>query len=144
MTVQPPFKYDVVGSFLRPDYLKKAREEFANKTIDAKQLKAIEDKAIQELVTKEKEVGLQAVTDGEFRRRYWHLDFLADLDGVEEIKADHWSVHFKGHQPKAATLKITDKIDFGNHPFVEHFKYLNSIAQDTLCKMTIPSPSMLH
>lgn len=144
MTVQPPFKYDVVGSFLRPDYLKKAREEFANKTIDAKQLKAIEDKAIQELVAKEKEVGLQAVTDGEFRRRYWHLDFLADLDGVEEIKADHWSVHFKGHQPKAATLKITDKIDFGNHPFVEHFKYLQSIGQDTLCKMTIPSPSMLH
>lgn len=130
--------------FLRPDYLKKAREEFANKTIDAKQLKAIEDKAIQELVAKEKEVGLQAVTDGEFRRRYWHLDFLADLDGVEEIKADHWSVHFKGHQPKAATLKITDKIDFGNHPFVEHFKYLQSIGQDTLCKMTIPSPSMLH
>lgn len=90
MTVQPPFKYDVVGSFLRPGYLKKAREEFANKTIDAKQLKAIEDKAIQELVAKEKEVGLQAVTDGEFRRRYWHLDFLADLDGVEEIKADHF------------------------------------------------------
>lgn len=144
MTVQPPFKYDVVGSFLRPDYLKKAREEFANKTIDAKQLKAIENKAIQELVAKEKAVGLQAVTDGEFRRRYWHLDFLADLDGVEEIKADHWSVHFKGHQPKEATLKITDKIDFGNHPFVEHFKYLNSIAQGTLCKMTIPSPSMLH
>lgn len=144
MTVQPPFKYDVVGSFLRPNYLKKAREEFANKTIDAKQLKAIEDKALQELVAKEKEVGLQAVTDGEFRRRYWHLDFLADLDGVEEIKADHWSVHFKGHQPKAATLKITDKIDFGNHPFVEHFKYLQSIGQDTLCKMTIPSPSMLH
>ena len=144
MTVQPPFKYDVVGSFLRPDYLKKAREEFANGTIDAKQLKDVEDKAIKELVAKEKEVGLQAVTDGEFRRRYWHLDFLADLEGVEEIKADHWSVHFKGHQPKAATLKITDKIDFGNHPFLEHFKYLNSIAQGTLCKMTIPSPSMLH
>ena len=144
MTAQPPFKYDVVGSFLRPDYLKKAREEFANGTIDAKQLKAVEDKAIQELVAKEKEVGLQAVTDGEFRRRYWHLDFLADLEGVEEIKADHWSVHFKGHQPKAATLKITDKIDFNNHPFLEHFKYLNSIAQGTLCKMTIPSPSMLH
>ena len=144
MTAQPPFKYDVVGSFLRPDYLKKAREEFANGTIDAKQLKDVEDKAIKELVAKEKEVGLQAVTDGEFRRRYWHLDFLADLEGVEEIKADHWSVHFKGHQPKAATLKITDKIDFGNHPFLEHFKYLNSIAQGTLCKMTIPSPSMLH
>ena len=139
-----PFRYDVVGSFLRPEYLKKAREEFAKGSIDAGQLKAVEDKAIQELVGKEKEAGLQAVTDGEFRRRYWHLDFLADLDGVEEIKADHWSVHFKGHQPKAATLKITDKIDFGNHPFLEHFKYLKSIAGDTLCKMTIPSPSMLH
>ena len=75
MTVQPPFKYDVVGSFLRPDYLKKAREEFANGTIDANQLKDVEDKAILELVAKEKEVGLQAVTDGEFRRRYWHLRF---------------------------------------------------------------------
>ena len=80
-----PFRYDVVGSFLRPDYLKKAREEFAKGSIDAGQLKAVEDKAIQELVGKEKEAGLQAVTDGEFRRRYWHLDFLADLIGVEEI-----------------------------------------------------------
>lgn len=144
MTVQPPYKYDVVGSFLRPDYLKKAREEFAKGTIDASQLKNVEDKAILDLVAKEKEAGLQAVTDGEFRRRYWHLDFLADLDGVEEIKADHWSVHFKGHQPKAATLKIVDKIDFGNPPFLEHFIYLKSIAQDTPCKMTIPSLSMLH
>ena len=142
MTVQPPFKYDVVGSFLRPDYLKKAREEFANKTIDAQQLKAIEDKAIQELVAKEKEVGLQAVTDGEFRRRYWHLDFLADLDGVEEIKADHWSVHFKGHQPKAATLKITGKIDFGNHPFVEHYKFVKALEdENTVAKQTIPAPA---
>ena len=117
MTLQPPFKYDVVGSFLRPDYLKKAREEFANKTIDAKQLKAIEDKAIQELVAKEKEVGLTSCYRWRIQKKILAFRFLADLDGVEEIKADHWSVHFKGHQPKAATLKITDKIDFGNHPF---------------------------
>ena len=124
MSNQAPFRYDVVGSFLRPEYLKDARAKFAEGKITEEQLKEIEDKAIKELVEKEKEVGLQAVTDGEFRRRYWHLDFLADLDGVEEIKSDHWSVHFKGHQPKAATLKIADKVDFGEHPFLEHFKYL--------------------
>lgn len=144
MSNQAPFRYDVVGSFLRPEYLKDARAKFAEGKITEEQLKETEDKAIKELVEKEKEVGLQAVTDGEFRRRYWHLDFLADLDGVEEIKWDHWSVHFKGHQPKAATLKIADKVDFGEHPFLEHFKYLKSVAGDTLCKMTIPSPSMLH
>lgn len=144
MSNQAPFRYDVVGSFLRPEYLKDARAKFAEGKITEEQLKETEDKAIKELVEKEKEVGLQAVTDGEFRRRYWHLDFLADLDGVEEIKSDHWSVHFKGHQPKAATLKIADKVDFGEHPFLEHFKYLKSVAGDTLCKMTIPSPSMLH
>ena len=144
MSNQAPFRYDVVGSFLRPEYLKDARAKFAEGKITEEQLKETEDKAIKELVEKEKEVGLQAVTDGEFRRRYWHLDFLADLDGVEEIKSDHWAVHFKGHQPKAATLKIADKVDFGEHPFLEHFKYLKSVAGDTLCKMTIPSPSMLH
>lgn len=144
MSNQAPFRYDVVGSFLRPEYLKDARAKFAEGKITEEQLKETEDKAIKELVEKEKEVGLQAVTDGEFRRRYWHLDFLADLDGVEEIKSDHWSVHFKGHQPKAATLKIADKVDFGEHPFLEHFKYLKSVAGDTICKMTVPSPSMLH
>lgn len=129
MSNQAPFRYDVVGSFLRPEYLKDARAKFAEGRSAEEQLKETEDKAIKELVEKEKEVGLQAVTDGEFRRRYWHLDFLADLDGVEEIKSDHWSVHFKGHQPKAATLKIADKVDFGEHPFLEHFKYLKSVAR---------------
>ena len=101
-----PYRYDIVGSFLRPDYLKDARAEYAEGTLSADQLREVEDKAIKELVEKEKAVGLKAVTDGELRRRYWHLDFLASLVGVEEIKADHWSVAFKGHQPKAATLEI--------------------------------------
>lgn len=139
-----PFRYDIVGSFLRPAYLKEARADFSDGKITAEQLKVVEDKAIVELVQKQKEVGLKAITDGEFRRRYWHLDFLAELQGVDEIKAEHWSVAFKGHQPKAATLQITGKVDFENHPFVEHFKYLNSIADGALCKMTIPSPTMLH
>ena len=74
-----PYRYDIVGSFLRPDYLKDARAEYAEGTLSADQLREVEDKAINELVEKEKAVGLKAVTDGELRRRYWHLDFLASL-----------------------------------------------------------------
>ena len=139
-----PFRYDIVGSFLRPEALKEKRETFAAGKIAAEELKEAEDAAIRDLVAKEKEVGLKAVTDGEFRRRYWHLDFLAALEGIEEVGAEHWSVAFKGAQPKAATVKIVDKVDFGDHPFLEHFRYLQSLAGDTLAKMTIPSPSMLH
>ena len=141
---RPPFRYDIVGSFLRPEALKEKREAFAAGNVATEELKEAEDAAIRDLVAKEKEVGLKAVTDGEFRRRYWHLDFLAALDGIEEVGAEKWSVAFKGAQPKAATVKIVDKVDFGNHPFLEHFRYLQSLAGDTLAKMTIPSPSMLH
>lgn len=139
-----PFHADIVGSFLRPEYLKEAREQFKEKKIDKAQLTAVEDRAIKELVDKEESLGLPVVTDGEFRRSYWHLDFLADLIGVEKVSAEHWSVHFKGVQPKAATLKITGALDFGDHPFLQHFAYLKSIAGNAVCKLTIPSPSMLH
>lgn len=141
---RPPFRYDIVGSFLRPAALKEKREAFAAGKISAANLKEAEDAAIQDLVAKEKEVGLHAVTDGEFRRRYWHLDFLTELEGVTEISAENWSVHFKGAQPKARTAKITGPISFGNHPFLDHFRFLKETAGDTLAKMTIPSPSMLH
>jgi len=146
MTVKnkPPFRYDIVGSFLRPAALKEKREAFAAGTITAADLKAAEDEAIRDLVAKEKGVGLRAVTDGEFRRRYWHLDFLTELEGVTEISAENWSVHFKGVQPKARTAKITGPISFGSHPFLDHFRFLKEAAGDTLAKMTIPSPSMLH
>lgn len=143
--LEPLYKADIVGSFLRPTGLKLAREQFAKQEITAADLKQIEDKYITELVVKEKANGLIAVTDGEFRRRYWHLDFLAELLGVQEIKAEHWSVAFKGVQPKAATLKIKSKIDFPlTHSFVEAFKFLKSVAGENICKLTIPSPSMLH
>ena len=119
---QAPFRYDIVGSFLRPQVLKEKRAAFARGEIDATALRAAEDEAIRHLVEQEKAVGLRAVTDGELRRRYWHLDFLAALEGVTEVSAEHWSVAFKGAQPKAATVKITGKVDFGNHPFLEHFR----------------------
>ena len=123
-TLKTPFRYDFVGSFLRPEKLKAAKKTFEEGTITQEELDRVTDECVTEIVAKQKVAGYHAITDGEFRRRYWHLDFLADLDGVEEIKSDHWSVHFKGHQPKAATLKIADKVDFGEHPFLEHFKYL--------------------
>lgn len=140
----PPFRADIVGSFLRPAELKEARAKYEQGVIDLPTLKAAEDRAIRQLVEKEKSIGLPAVTDGEFRRRYWHLDFLAALKGVREVKAEHWSVAFRGTQPKAATVEIDGKVDFNSHPFVEHFRYLQDIAGGALCKMTIPSPSMLH
>lgn len=143
--LKPPFRYDIVGSFLRPAGLKAQRQEFAEGKISQAQLTEAEDHYIAELIAKEKKAGLHAVTDGEFRRRYWHLDFLAALEGVTEIGADAWSVHFKGAQPKARTVRITGKLGFGNHPFLEHFKRTQELAgEGTLVKMTIPSPSMLH
>ncbi|MGN0055849.1 MAG: 5-methyltetrahydropteroyltriglutamate--homocysteine S-methyltransferase [Atopobiaceae bacterium] len=144
-TKQPPFIYDIVGSFLRPASLKQARADFAEGKISKDELTKAEDEAIADLVAKEKAAGLRAVTDGEFRRAMWHLDFLAALDGVEEIDAKTWSVEFKGPKPKGAQLRFTGKVDFGkNHPFLEHYRRLRQIAGDYPTKLTIPSPSMLH
>lgn len=139
-----PFRFDIVGSFLRPNYLKEARAQFAAGNITQEELTAIEDKAIIELIEKEKAVGLNAVTDGEFRRSMWHLDFLAALDGVKEVGAEHWSVEFKGHQPKSKTVIIDGTIDFNDHPFLQHFLFTKKAAGETLVKQTIPSPTMLH
>lgn len=139
-----PFRFDIVGSFLRPDYLKEARAQFAAGNITQEELTATEDKAIIELIEKEKAVGLNAVTDGEFRRSMWHLDFLAALDGVKEVGAEHWSVEFKGHQPKSKTVVIDGTVDFNDHPFLQHFLFTKKAAGETLVKQTIPSPTMLH
>ncbi|MGN0286910.1 MAG: 5-methyltetrahydropteroyltriglutamate--homocysteine S-methyltransferase [Atopobiaceae bacterium] len=143
-TKQPPYIYDIVGSFLRPAALKQARADFAAGKIDRDALTKVEDESIADLVQKEKNAGLRAVTDGEFRRAMWHLDFLSELEGVEEIDAKTWSVEFKGPKPKGAQLRFTGKVDFGNHPFLEHYRKVRQIAGDYPTKMTIPAPSMLH
>lgn len=140
----PPYAYDIVGSFLRPEALKQARADFAAGTITREQLAAAEDAAIADLVEKEKQAGLKAVTDGEFRRAMWHLDFLEGLQNVEHVDAETWSVEFKGPKPKGAQLVFRDKIAFGDHPFLTHFAKLRDIAGDYPVKLTIPAPSMLH
>lgn len=140
-----PFRFDIVGSFLRPENLKAARAKCACGDLSCADLTAVEDQEIRQLVEQQKNVGLHAVTDGEFRRTFWHLDFLAALDGVNEVEAEKFSVQFKHHNVRPKTLKIVDKIDFSDrHPFVEHYRSLQQIAGDFPVKFTIPSPSMLH
>ena len=140
-----PFRLDYVGSFLRPERLKEARAKFNDGEITVEELERVENEEIIALIEKEKELGLKSVTDGEFRRAFWHLDFLENLDGVELVEVDHFSVQFKDKDVKPKTLRIVGKVDFSeNHPFVKHFKFLKEHAGDTPVKLTIPSPSMLH
>ena len=140
-----PFRLDHVGSFLRPERLKEARAKFNDGEITVEELERVENEEIIALIEKEKELGLKSVTDGEFRRAFWHLDFLENLDGVELVEVEHFSVQFKDKDVKPKTLRIVGKVDFSeNHPFVKHFKFLKEHAGDTPVKLTIPSPSMLH
>ena len=140
-----PFRLDHVGSFLRPERLKEARAKFNAGKITAEELECVENEEIIALIEKEKELGLKSVTDGEFRRAFWHLDFLEHLEGVELVEVDHFSVQFKDKDVKPKTLRIVGKVDFSeDHPFVKHFKFLKEHAGDTPVKLTIPSPSMLH
>ena len=130
---------------MRSSKIVNARRFFQDGKISKAELTQIEDEEISVLVKQEIANGLKAVTDGEFRRAYWHLDFLAALNGIEHIKAKAWSVAFADRQPKAETIKISGKIAFSNdHPFLEAFSKLKSIAGEHEVKFTIPSPSMLH
>ena len=141
-----PYRYDIVGSFLRTHAIHEARSKFEAGEISAEELAKIEDTEIRGLVQKEETVGLKAVTDGEYRRAFWHMDFLWGLTGTQKVKAAHFSVAFKGCQPKAETVKIVDKLDFPeDHPFLKHYRFLHDIAADVAQpKQCIPSPSMLH
>ncbi|WP_416191924.1 5-methyltetrahydropteroyltriglutamate--homocysteine S-methyltransferase [Neisseria sp. CCUG12390] len=139
-----PFRFDIVGSFLRPEALKKARSKCACGDCSVEELHQVEHAEVSQLVAKEKAVGLPNVTDGEFRRTWWHLDFLFELLGVELVEAEEYSTQFQTHM-RPITLKITDKIEFPKvHPFINHFKALKAEVGDYPVKFTIPSPSMLH
>ncbi|MEQ1649665.1 MAG: 5-methyltetrahydropteroyltriglutamate--homocysteine S-methyltransferase [Hyphomicrobiaceae bacterium] len=138
-----PFRADMVGSLLRSKAVKDAREKHDQKKISDAELTAIEDTEIAALVKKEEAIGLQAITDGEYRRTWWHYDFLQHLVGAERYDTGQ-GIQFKGVQTKAHAMRVTGKIDFSaDHPHLAHFKYLKSVTGRT-AKMTIPSPSMLH
>ncbi len=142
MRTKPPFRADHVGSLLRPPAVKDARARRAAGDIDAAQLRGIEDREIEAIIRKQQEVGLKSVTDGEYRRAWWHFDFLGGLDGVEVIDSDQ-GIQFQGVQTRAQSLEIADKIDFSDHPMLDHFRFLKDHAR-VLPKMTIPSPSVMH
>ncbi|KAB7898141.1 5-methyltetrahydropteroyltriglutamate--homocysteine S-methyltransferase [Rouxiella sp. S1S-2] len=139
----PVYRAEVVGSFLRPETLKKARQQFKAGEIDAQQLRAVEDTEIRRVVQQQREAGLQVVTDGEFRRAWWHFDFFEGLQGVEGYDAEQ-GIQFNGVQTKARSIKVVNKLAFGDHPMIEHFRFLKSISGDAVAKMTIPSPSVMH
>lgn len=138
----PPFRADMVGSLLRTAPLREAREKHEKGELSDAALKAVEDAEIARIVKRQEDIGLQAVTDGEFRRAFWHYDFLEHLDGVTAITLDQ-GIQFKGVATKPKGLRVTGRIGFSGHPMLEHFRYLKSIARG-VPKMTIPGPSMLH
>lgn len=139
----PPFRCDVVGSYLRPERLKQAREDFANGRIDAAALKQIEDEEIIKLVHKQKQAGLKAVTDGEFRRSWWHLDFMWGFDGIEKTGFSE-GYPFQGETTRAESARLSGKIRLGRHPFLEHFRFLKEAAgSDVIARQTIPAPAQL-
>jgi 5-methyltetrahydropteroyltriglutamate--homocysteine methyltransferase len=139
--MKPPYRADQVGSLLRPAELANARKQWKQGALSAEQLKEIEDRAIREVVRKQEEIGLQAVTDGEFRRDWWHLDFLEQLDGVKTIVNPGPKFGGTEEQPPIAT--VAGKVGCSKPIMAEHFAFLKSIAKATP-KFTIPSPSMLH
>jgi 5-methyltetrahydropteroyltriglutamate--homocysteine methyltransferase len=138
----PPFRADHVGSFLRPAALKEARAKHEKGEIGAAALKAVEDRAIEDVIKKQEEVGLKLATDGEFRRSWWHFDFFGMLDGVKIYELDH-GIQFQGVQTKPKSIRVVGKIGFSDHPMLEHFKFLKAHTK-VVPKMTIPSPTVMH
>jgi 5-methyltetrahydropteroyltriglutamate--homocysteine methyltransferase len=139
---KPPFRADHVGSLLRPAPLKVAREERAKGELAATALKAIEDREIERAIKKQEEAGLQAVTDGEFRRSWWHLDFLWGLDGVERHVMDN-GVAFAGVKTRNEGVRVIGKLNFSGHPMIEHFKFVQAHTA-RVPKITIPAPSAIY
>ncbi len=144
-SLQTPFRYDYVGSFLRPERLKKARADFESGMINPSQLKEVEDECILDLVSKIKDLGYHVITDGEFRRSTWHLDFMWGFNGIEHKKTLDGNTTFDGEAAMIDDTYMISKISVKEHPFVEHFKFLKALEdENTIAKQTIPSPGQFY
>ncbi len=140
-----PYRYDFVGSFLRPELLKEARLAFEQGKISAEELKSVEDTCITELVKKQKSLGYHVITDGEFRRSTWHLDFMWGFDGIEHKKTIDGNTTFEGEAAIIDDTILTHKISVERHPFVDHFAFVQQFADDnTVAKQTMPSPGQMY
>lgn len=140
--MRPPFRADHVGSLLRPAALKEAREQHARGEIDSAALAAVEDAEIERVVARQEAIGLEGVTDGEFRRSWWHLDFLWGLDGVERNELSQ-GVKFAGLATRAEGVRIARRLGFSGHAMLDHFRFLQAHTK-RVPKMTIPAPSAIY
>ena len=144
-TLKTPFRYDFVGSFLRPQRLKDARKDFEEGKITQADLTKVEDECIVDLVNKIKGLGYHVITDGEFRRSTWHLDFMWGFEGIEHQKTVEGNTTFDAEAAMIDDTYMTGKISVKNHPFVEHFKYVKALEdENTVAKQTIPSPGQFY
>ncbi len=138
---QTPFRFDIVGSFLRPQELKQARQQFEEGKITAEALRKVEDESIRSLVEKQKAAGLPVITDGEFRRATWHLDFMWGFNGVGHSPTKH-GLPFHGEDAMIDDTYLTGKVSVDSHPFVDHFRFLKELEDEhTVAKQTIPAPA---
>jgi methionine synthase II (cobalamin-independent) len=140
----PPFRADQVGSLLRPQELHDARAKAKRGDMSAAELRAVQDKHIRDVVAKQESVGMLAVTDGEFRRDWWHIDFLSGFDGVTLSTGDAYGdAKFKNTEEQPPFMVVSSKIRRTKPSMLDHFKFLKSVAKKTP-KFTMPSPAMLH
>ena len=138
-------RYEFVGSFLRPERLKEARKNYELNNITKEELTKVEDECIVKLVNKLKELGYHTITDGEFRRSTWHLDFMWGFEGVEHKKTVDGNQTFDGEAAMIDDTFMTGKISCKDHPFVEHFKFVKALEdENTVAKQTIPSPGQFY
>ena len=145
----PPFRADHVGSLLRPDRLLTARAEHAAGRIDDAELRGVEDEAVADAARMQRDIGLRSVTDGEFRRAAWHMDFIYAINGIRRVDGEGRVVHFKNADGTLdwapAGLHVDGPLAIEEPIFGEHFRYLQGVAApDQTAKLTIPSPSMVH
>src|SRR3954470_18125941 len=138
----PPFRADHVGSLLRPQDLHDARAKNRKGELSDAKLKEIQDKDIREAVKLQESVGIQAITDGEFRRDWWHIDFIHGFDGVDLTTNKQHTFHASDEQPPM--FKLSGKVRRTKPSMLEHFKFLQSVVKKGTSKFTMPSPAMLH
>lgn len=143
-TLKTPFRYDFVGSFLRPEKLKEAKKNFEEGKITQDELNQITDDCVRDVVAKQKAAGYHAITDGEFRRKFWHLDFMWGFEGVAHEK-EGGGVQFNGEVADLEATYLVGKVKAKAHPFVEYFKFLKQFEDgNTVAKYTIPAPAQMY
>lgn len=141
--IQTPWRYDFVGSFLRPQALKDAKEAFKEGKLSEEELNRVIDAEVTKVVAKQKELGFHVITDGEFRRTFWHLDFMWGFEGVDH-QATGKGVQFNGVLAVLDETYLVGKIKAKAHPFVEGFKFLKQFEdENTVAKYTIPAPAQM-